>query len=61
VPDPNRPHNVKGLTTADELKLARRELPASLTRARPDSSAHGSIMAYRGAARPRPGQGEVTS
>jgi hypothetical protein len=45
VPDPNRPHDVTGLT-AGELERARRELHASLALARPDSPARGPILAH---------------
>ena len=43
--DPNRPHDVKGLT-AGELDQARRELHASLALARPDSAVRAAILAH---------------
>ncbi len=45
MPDPDRPHDMTGLT-ASELEQARRDLRASLALARPDSPVRGPILAH---------------
>ena len=45
MPDVIRPHDAGGLT-AGELDRTRRELPASLALARPDSPARVPILAH---------------
>lgn len=45
MPDPNRPHDVTGLT-AGELERARRDLRASLALARPGCAVRGPILAH---------------
>jgi hypothetical protein len=45
MPDPGRPHDVRGLT-ASELEHTKRELQASLALVRPDSPARVPILAH---------------
>ena len=45
MPDPDRPHDVTGLT-AGELEWARRDLRASLALARPGSAVRAPILAH---------------
>lgn len=45
MPEPSRPHDVRGLT-ASELERTRRELQASLALVKPDSPARVPILAH---------------
>jgi hypothetical protein len=45
MPDPDRPHDMTGLTAGD-LERTSRDLRASLALARPDSAVRGPILAY---------------
>jgi hypothetical protein len=53
MPDPDRPHDMTGLTAGD-LERTSRDLRASLALARPDSAVRGPILAYLSAIETEP-------